>query len=170
MFIRIRDSGVVVTEDSFRALFPGTSFPQILAPEILDSFGADPVFEGPHPSLTEDQYSVYVGVELIGGYFFTRWEARDMSEEQKAHRLAEKRNTMVVSPFQAKAALLNAGLLDDVEAIIASPDTDRMVVLAWANALEYKRLSPMVASIASSLGWSDSQLDELFIQAAIITA
>ena len=77
---------------------------------------------------------------------------------------------MNVTPFQAKSALLDAGLLDDIEALIADPSTDRVVVLAWNNAIQFERLSPMVAGIATALGWSDEQLDALFAQAAEVTA
>lgn len=82
---------------------------------------------------------------------------------------ANERN-WVVTPFQAKAALLDAGLLDDIEALMADLATDRTVVLAWNNVTEFRRLSPMVAGIASALGWSDEQLDGLFEAAALKTA
>ena len=44
------------------------------------------------------------------------------------------------------------------------------VVLAWNNAIQFERLSPMVAGIATALGWSDEQLDTLFEAAALKTA
>lgn len=78
--------------------------------------------------------------------------------------------TWVVTPFQAKAALLDAGLLDDIETLMADPTTDRTVVLAWNTVTEFRRLSPMVAGIAAALGWTDEQLDSLFEAAALISA
>lgn len=84
--------------------------------------------------------------------------------------LEELRAQMNVTPFQAKAALLDAGLLDDIEALMSDPATDRTVVLAWNNVTEFRRLSPMVAGIAAALGWSDEQLDSLFAAAALKTA
>jgi hypothetical protein len=165
----MRETGDVISTDEFRALHPYTSFPILLPTGLLDSFGADPVLNGVQPDLTEDQYSVFIGVEEISGIWFTKFEARDMTEEELASRLADRRRSMVVTPLQAKAALLQAGLLDDVEAIISDPSTDRMVVLAWNNALEYRRLSPMITGLTSVLGWSDEQLDGLFNNAANIT-
>lgn len=82
----------------------------------------------------------------------------------------QKRALMRVTPFQAKAVLLQANLLDDVEALISDPVADPLVKLAWANALEYRRLSPMVEGIKTALGWTDEQLDSLFEQAVLITA
>lgn len=74
----------------------------------------------------------------------------------------------VVSPFQAKAALLAAGLLDDVEAaIVQAPD---LVRLAWSEAVEFRRGSPSVVAMAQGLGWTEQQLDALFVAAAEIEA
>lgn len=75
-----------------------------------------------------------------------------------------------VSRFQAKAALLNAGLLNQVEAIIAAPATDAMTKLAWAEAIEFNRNSPTVLGLAQALGLTDQQLDDLFTAAAQINA
>lgn len=73
-----------------------------------------------------------------------------------------------VTRFQARAALYQAGLLDEVEAMIVAPSTDRMLQLAWQDALTFKRDSAFVAGMAASLGLSDPQLDALFIAAAEI--
>lgn len=170
MQIRIRETGAVVYDNEFRAMYPDTSFPPALTVELLNDFGADPVLNGPQPILTENQYAVYVGVEEIDGQWFTKYEARDYTPEEIAQRLQQKREGMNVTPYQAKAALFEAGFLDEVEALIDAPDTDRLIVLAWNNAIEYRRLSPMVSGIASALGWTDEQLDDLFIAAAQITA
>lgn len=75
-----------------------------------------------------------------------------------------------VSRFQARAALLSAGLLDEVEAAMASPDTPRITKLAWQDAQEFERSSPTVAAMASMFGLSDSQVDELFLLASGIKA
>ncbi len=76
----------------------------------------------------------------------------------------------VVSRFQARAALHLAGLLDDVEAMMALPETPALAKLAWADAQEFKRDSPSLLGIASALGLTDAQLDSLFITAAGIKA
>lgn len=75
-----------------------------------------------------------------------------------------------VTAFQAKAALLQAGLLDDVEALMASPDTPRIVKLAWVEALMFERQSPTVQSLGSALGLDDAALDALFVTGSGITA
>lgn len=73
-----------------------------------------------------------------------------------------------VTRFQARAALFAAGLLDDVEATIAG--ADRFVQIAWADAASFERGSPTIAALATALGLSDQQLDDLFRAAAKIAA
>lgn len=73
-----------------------------------------------------------------------------------------------VTRFQAFAALHLAGMLETVEAMMADPATDPLTVLAWKNALVFKRHSPIVLTMAQALGLSEQQLDSLFITAASI--
>lgn len=75
-----------------------------------------------------------------------------------------------VSRFQARAALLGAGLLDTVQAYMDSPSASPMARLAWEDAQEFVRTSPTVAALGALLGLSDADLDNLFINAATIVA
>jgi len=75
-----------------------------------------------------------------------------------------------VSRFQAKAALANAGLLSQVETIMADPSTPAMYKLAWSDAQEFLRTSPTIAALSGLLSLTSAQLDQLFIAAATITA
>jgi hypothetical protein len=77
---------------------------------------------------------------------------------------------LVVSRFQAKAALADAGLLAAVETIMASPQTPEIAKLAWADAVEFRRTSPTVLSMGAALGLTESALDQLFAAAAQIEA
>jgi len=76
----------------------------------------------------------------------------------------------VVSRFQARAALHLAGLLPQVEALMADPATDTLARLAWTDAQEFRRTSPTLLAMASALSLTDAQLDQLFITAAGIEA
>ena len=74
MEIRIRESGAVVTEQEFRAIFPNTGFPVQLTQAIINDFGGDVVLEGPQASGgTVYQYSQRQGVEQIDGKWFTKY-------------------------------------------------------------------------------------------------
>lgn len=75
---------------------------------------------------------------------------------------------LVVTRFQARAALYNAGLLDAAEALMA--DADPIARLAWADAQTFKRASPTIAALAPALGLSDADIDAIFAAAALIDA
>jgi hypothetical protein len=76
----------------------------------------------------------------------------------------------VVSRFQALAALHLAGVLPHVESLMSAPEADFLVKLAWQNAQEFHRNSPMVLALSGALGLSTEQLDALFTTAAGIVA
>ena len=76
----------------------------------------------------------------------------------------------IVSKFQAKAALMGAGLLAQVEQMMADPAADALAVLAWTEAQEFRRSSPTVAAMAGALGLDAAALDALFTTAAGIEA
>ena len=82
--------------------------------------------------------------------------------------LISERADMTVSRFQALAALLNAGLLSQVNAALA--DAGPLAQLAWAEATEFRRNSPTIAGLASGLGLNDMEVDDLFRAAALIIA
>jgi len=81
-------------------------------------------------------------------------------------------SAVVVVPFsvtmrQARLALLSQGLLDDVDAAIAAMsgiqgDAAR---IEWQYSQEVHRNKQIVAALAPILGFSEAQLDSLFILA-----
>jgi hypothetical protein len=77
---------------------------------------------------------------------------------------------IVVSRFQARAALHLAGLLEAVEEAMQGEAINPIIKLAWEHAQEFRRSSPAILGMAQSFGWSDAQLDDLFIMASRITA
>lgn len=86
----------------------------------------------------------------------------------EAELLAARRAAMVVSRFQARAALLGAGLLEAANAAVAAADP--IVQIAWADAQEFRRTSPTIAALGAALGLTEAQIDDLFAAAALITA
>ncbi|CAA2141614.1 hypothetical protein [Hyphomicrobium sp. ghe19] len=72
----------------------------------------------------------------------------------------------VVSPYQARIVLLQAGLMDEVEAMMASPDIEPAAKIAWEYATGFYRDSPFINTLGSSLGLTSSQIDDLFIAAS----
>ena len=76
MQIRIRQTGAVMYEAEFRAYIKANDGPTwgITTEEILDSLGADVVFEGPQATGgTVYQFSQADGVEQIDGKWYTKY-------------------------------------------------------------------------------------------------
>ena len=73
---------------------------------------------------------------------------------------------ITVSRMQARMALYQAGLLSEVQAIVAQGDP--LMQMAWAEAVEWKRSSPMINGLAQQLGLSAAQVDALFLNASQI--
>lgn len=74
-----------------------------------------------------------------------------------------------VSAYQAQMAMLDAGILADVEIAVRASGVQSDII-AWERASVWERESPTIAAIASALGMTDEQLDALFIQAATYRA
>lgn len=64
-----------------------------------------------------------------------------------------------ITPLQAKVALYNMGLLDDVEVLVKE---DRLVELYWNNAQVISRNNAILLQITNKLGLSASDVDNLF--------
>ncbi len=68
-----------------------------------------------------------------------------------------------VTKLQAKLQLLEIGILDEVEILI---EQDRKAKLYWTDSQNFLRTDEILLSMATALGLSDAQLDDLFIQAS----
>ena len=76
MEIRIRESGAVMYESEFRAYQQANGGPSwdTTTTEVLESLGADVVFEGPQATGgTVYQYSQASGVEQVNGKWYTKY-------------------------------------------------------------------------------------------------
>ena len=87
-------------------------------------------------------------------------------ETHEEWSLRKRRESMKVTRYQAKAALLGAGLLNDIESAIAVSE-DPVIKLAWAEA-SFERLSTFTEKMLKLTGMTDSQLDNLFTLAATL--
>ncbi|HML29830.1 MAG TPA: hypothetical protein PKE16_13510 [Hyphomicrobium sp.] len=73
-----------------------------------------------------------------------------------------------VTTYQAMAAMLRAGLLDQVKTLMASDAASPQAKLAWEKASAFERDSVFINSLGSALGLTSQQIDDLFIAAAKI--
>lgn len=69
-----------------------------------------------------------------------------------------------VSRAQFLLALLDLGLLDAVEAVIAG--ADRTTQINYRERLEFERSHPLIATMATVLNKTDPEIDAVFILAA----
>ena len=68
-----------------------------------------------------------------------------------------------ITPRQARLALLNAELLDEVDAMLAA---NREWQIEWEYATAIERSSPLISAMATQLNLTDTQIDEMFALAA----
>ena len=79
--------------------------------------------------------------------------------------LQDQRADMVASPAQMRLALLAAGRLDAVEAIVAA---DPRASIVWEYSTAYRRSSPLIDALGGPGGFTPEEIDALFIAAAQI--
>lgn len=72
----------------------------------------------------------------------------------------------IVTMRQARLALLQSGLLSQVNAAVAA--ADEATQITWDYSSEVHRNHPFVATLAAALNLSDAQLDGLFTLAATL--
>ena len=65
---------------------------------------------------------------------------------------------------QARLALLGAGLLDEVEAAITTPENR----IWWDYSTTVERSHPLVNSVLAALGKTAAEIDSMFIEAALL--
>jgi len=119
-------------EGEFRALFPNTSMPQQLSEELLNSFGADVVLEGPQASGGDQyQYSQRDGVEQIDGKWYTKYILGPVftDAEQEAAYKATKDAEQAKSVRQQRDDKLKESDWRVIKALESSTPQD----FAWAT-------------------------------------
>lgn len=75
-----------------------------------------------------------------------------------------------VTARQAQLCLLQSGYLQQVQAVIDAlpPAVKAAAQITWDKSLYLDRDNPMLASLAATIGLTDTQIDALFIQAAAL--
>ena len=96
---------------------------------------------------------------VLGVYVQADWETL-WADEMRARNPVPQQVTM----RQARLALLSAGLLDDVEMVIAA--AGRAAQLEWEYAAVVERSGPIVAIVQQQEALTDAQIDDLFREAA----
>lgn len=140
MQIRIRETGAVVTEQEFRAMFPNTGFPVPLTETIINEFGGDVVFEGPQATGgTVYQYSQAAGVEQINGKWYTKYVLGPIFTDNEEATAAEQEAAFkaMKDAEQAKSVRddRNKRLSDSDWTQVADAPVDKAAWAAYRQAL-----------------------------------
>jgi len=126
-------------------------------PAWLAQHDAAPLVEPADPTPGPNQRAVRSDTPtLVNGDWVLPWVIEDVP-------IAERRELMVCSPLQARLALDAAGLLASVEATIAASDSQTQI--SYEYAVEWRRNSPMVTTLAAGLQMTDQEIDDLFTAA-----
>ncbi len=109
MEIRNRSNGELTTVSQFKATQPNTSFPKQITTEILDSYGYDPVLNGPAATVTAPyEVSVRDGIEEINGQWFTKFIVgpvfTDTTDEEDVVTTAADNEVAYKASIDAQAA------------------------------------------------------------------
>lgn len=107
---------------------------------------------------------------VIGAYTAAQYVGQvylDPDDPKCASFLLETVKPIWVTPLQARRALIAAGLLATVTAAVNAGTIDTQQ--AWEYASVFNRFDPLLLKIASTLGWSSDQLDQLFLLASSFT-
>lgn len=141
-----------------------------LTPDEAKLFRVVPLMETQPPEINSVTQSVIRdGGELVDGQWQYKWKVVELftTEEERVEALKAHAKSLVpfsVPMMSAELELLDAGLLDDVEALVAS--LPRTAQIIWRRAQSVERDHPLIAVVQQAKGLTDSEIDQLFIRAA----
>lgn len=91
MEILLKDNQQIITDIEFRNMYPNTSFPQLLTPDVLNEYNAVAIMEGPQVVPTSPyEYSQRQGIEEINGKWFTKYVLGPTFTDNEIHTAAEQ--------------------------------------------------------------------------------
>lgn len=119
-----------------------------------------PAHADAYVELTEEQAAIWTTLEFVNG--------------ELRNRAPAPPTTLVpirVTARQAEQALILTNKYDTVVAALAAiPGVQgELARTEWARSQFFERQRPLVLQMAQSLGWSDADLDELFILAGSLS-
>lgn len=138
---------------------PGVSFPRDMTNFDTSDWHCYPVQPTDAPS-APGKIAERAAPELVDGVWHERWTLVDAPPSPVPQ---------LVEMAQARLALLQAGLLSQVDAAIdAIPEAAQREAarVEWEYRTVVRRDSQLVISLGASLGLTGEQIDELFRQAA----
>ena len=87
-------------------------------------------------------------------------EMPDYNPDERA--LQQARESATLSRMEFMLALEEAGLYDEAEAAVDSDQVSKAGKIMWRNASAFNRMDETLVQFASTLGYTDEQMDQLF--------
>ncbi|MEY2909073.1 MAG: hypothetical protein RLZZ602_1596 [Pseudomonadota bacterium] len=165
----IKDNEVFITHSDIRRANPDVSMPRNLSDELIAELGYEVVYltDRPVADVVEELPPAY---NAETQRWEQQWSAREFTQQEIEDNLSARRAGMIVTPRQARLALLQAGQLANIDAAIEALDepTKSAVKIEWEYAVQIERMSPWVQAMTLALGMTDEEVDQLFETAAQI--
>lgn len=153
--------------DQLRRDYPNTSFPAQLGAALLAEYDVYPVALTVQPAFDAATQCINeLAPVQVDGVWTQQWTVRDLTPGELKARVPT-----VVTMRQARLALLQVGLLNQVETAIAAvedPVQRQAVQIEWEYAIEVDMTHPWVQHLATALSLGEAQLDDLFNLAATL--
>ncbi len=166
---------IVVTHVDSRTKIPGYQAPMKNGPTFPDVKGLDIKWwdQSRWPIQHPDDYPMFYGTcdddadTTIAGVI--QVIPKDVYDERHESEL-RARMPSIASPLQIRLALIKLGMLDDVQNFIAALEepAKTIVMMEWEYALEINKDSTTIQSLATQMGLTTEQLDDIFVTATEI--
>jgi hypothetical protein len=137
---------------------PGTSFPRDMTNFDASDWHCYPVQDTTPPE-APGKVAQRIMAKLINGIWHECWELVDAPLEPVP---------TIVTMRQARLVLLQAGLLDQVEGILAAIEDSferSSAQITWEYSTEVERDNPLVILLSSAFNLTTDQVDSMFRQA-----
>ena len=172
---RQRTTGQLKSKTELTRANPDVSLPSVWTKATHDFLGVDPVLRSPKPTPSGAYKSVVRnGVTLdANGNWIEAWTevdtftdipggltAEEQIAEHEAREASVRRSKHRCTARQARLALSASGSLSAVESLLQGAGAE--AVIEWEYANEIERSSPLIASMAAGMGWTEEELDTLF--------
>jgi len=160
MFVNI-DSRVITSQFEIRQKHPEISFPPEISVDHISHLGYALLEHDPAPELSAGEELQAGEIREDGGRYVQSWVIVPAPGPEIPQSVTMR---------QARLAMLGAGILSQVDALIAAMpgDEGESARIDWNHARDVKRDWPLIDALGPQMGLTEQQIDDLFIYAATI--
>lgn len=160
MFI---DKKTLATADgnAIRLAHPTISFPPTVTIEHVADLGYAELEYDPQPELGPGEHAQPGAIRKEGSRYLQGWQVVAAPAPQAPESVTMR---------QARQAMLSAGILAQVDALIAAMpgEEGESARIDWNHARDVKRDWPLIGALGPQMGLTEQQIDDLFIYAATV--